>query len=276
MLAQRVATALALLAILAAAVWAGGAALAEVIAILIGAAAFEWLRLAGHSQRVSAMGAVALAAALLIFELAGQRPSAGLTTLILGGAAALWLALAVLVLSATQRGGRVHAAASTGLAIVLLAAAWFAILALLSRGLLWLVSVLAIVWLADIAAYFSGRAFGRRKLAPGISPGKTWEGVAGAVAAVVGLALLLAAAWPAQPLFSTRLIQELGVPLGAVVLVLLVAMSVVGDLFESLLKRQAGVKDSGRLLPGHGGVLDRIDALLPVLPAAALIQQGLR
>ncbi|MFN9478818.1 MAG: phosphatidate cytidylyltransferase, partial [Betaproteobacteria bacterium] len=120
------------------------------------------------------------------------------------------------------------------------------------------------------------RADGRRKLAPAISPGKTWEGVAGAMIAVVGLALLLAALLPTQPLFSTRLLQALGVPLGVLVLMLLVAMSVVGDLFESLLKRQAGVKDSGRLLPGHGGVLDRIDALLPVLPLAALVQPGLR
>ncbi|MFN9209433.1 MAG: phosphatidate cytidylyltransferase [Betaproteobacteria bacterium] len=276
MLAQRVATALALLAILAAAVWAGGAALAEVIAILLGAATYEWLRLAGHSQRASAAMAVALAAALLLAELAGWQPSAGAVTLILGGATALWLVLAVLVLSAAQRTVHIYPAASTGLAVVLLAAAWFALLSLLSHGLPWLVSALARVWLADIAAYFSGRAVGRRKLAPAISPGKTWEGVAGAMIAVVGLALLLAALLPTQPLFSTRLLQALGVPLGVLVLMLLVAMSVVGDLFESLLKRQAGVKDSGRLLPGHGGVLDRIDALLPVLPLAALVQPGLR
>jgi phosphatidate cytidylyltransferase len=276
MLAQRVTTALVLLAILAAAVWAGGAALAEAIAILLGAAAYEWLRLAGHGRRSSVLCAAALAGALLLLELTGRRPSAGLLTLMLGSATALWLVLAALVLNAAQRGGRVYASASTVLAPALLAAAWFAILALLAQGLTWLLSVLALVWLADIAAYFSGKAFGRRKLAPAISPGKTWEGVAGALMAVVGLAFGLAMALPTAPLFSTRLIQELGAPLGALVLVWLVAMSVLGDLFESLLKRQAGVKDSGRLLPGHGGVLDRIDALLPVLPAVALIQQGLR
>lgn len=276
MLAQRVTTALALLAVLAAAVWAGGAVLAEVIALLLGAAACEWLRLAGYSRRAGVVTGGGLAAALLILELAGWRPSAGLLTLILAGAMALWLMLAVLVLSAARQAVRVNAMVSAGLAAMALGAAWFAALALLSRGLLWLVSTLALVWLADIAAYFTGRRFGRRKLAPAISPGKTWEGVAGAVVATVVAALLLAVVWPAQPFFSTRLLQALGIPLGALVLTLLVALSVVGDLFESLLKRQAGVKDSGRLLPGHGGVLDRIDALLPVLPAAALLQQALQ
>jgi phosphatidate cytidylyltransferase len=134
-----------------------------------------------------------------------------------------------------------------------------------------LFSVLVIVWLADTAAYFAGRAFGKRKLAPHISPGKTWAGVVGAIVAVIAVALI---AWQIAPdahLLSNLLLASLGV-VGAVLLAAVVMVSVVGDLFESLLKRQAGVKDSSRLLPGHGGVYDRVDALLPTLPLAALLE----
>jgi phosphatidate cytidylyltransferase len=124
------------------------------------------------------------------------------------------------------------------------------------------------VWVADIAAYFAGRAFGRRKLAPAISPGKTWEGVYGALAAVVLYALALvplarAAGYPREP-------TALAIAAWIVLALALTALAVGGDLFESLLKRLAGVKDSGTLLPGHGGILDRIDALLAALPLAAL------
>ena len=135
-----------------------------------------------------------------------------------------------------------------------------------------MLSVLCIVWMADIAAYFGGRAFGKRKLAPAISPNKSWEGVWSGMAGV----LLLAAVWIAidgrfdvdGPSVFSRLHAAWGV-VGLVVAALaLCALSVVGDLFESLVKRAAGAKDSSRLLPGHGGVLDRVDALLPVLPAA--------
>jgi phosphatidate cytidylyltransferase len=127
---------------------------------------------------------------------------------------------------------------------------------------------MAIVWLADTAAYFAGRAFGRRKLAPAISPGKTWEGVYGALAAVAVYALALvpfaqAAGYQGAP-------APAAIAAWVVLAVALAALSVCGDLLESLLKRHAGVKDSGRLLPGHGGVLDRIDALLAAMPPAAL------
>jgi len=125
------------------------------------------------------------------------------------------------------------------------------------------------VWIADTAAYFSGRAFGRRKLAPQVSPGKTWEGVYGGLAAVGLYALALV------PLAAEGGFKGVVAPLSVIVWIALAlalaALSVVGDLCESLLKRQAGVKDSGRLLPGHGGVLDRIDALLAAMPAAALL-----
>jgi phosphatidate cytidylyltransferase len=129
----------------------------------------------------------------------------------------------------------------------------------------WLLGVMGLVWVADIAAYFSGRKFGKNKLAPNISPGKTWEGVAGAVLAVmIYMTLVL--------LLSGMTQNFILVPIAMIA----VAFSVVGDLFESAIKRQAGVKDSGTLLPGHGGLLDRIDALTSTLPLAALVLMMMR
>ena len=136
----------------------------------------------------------------------------------------------------------------------------------LSFTLLLLLAAMAAVWTADIAAYFAGRAFGRHRLAPQISPGKTWEGALGAAIAVVayGLSILF---WQARvPNGSAGAL--FGVVTG---LIILTGISIAGDLLESLLKRQAGVKDSGRLLPGHGGILDRIDSLASVLPLVGLI-----
>jgi phosphatidate cytidylyltransferase len=127
-----------------------------------------------------------------------------------------------------------------------------------------LLFIMGLVWVADSTAYFAGRKFGKRKLAPSISPGKTWEGVAGAMLGVSCYVLLV---WSFSPNFAER----------AVLPVLLfaswwwVGLAVIGDLFESAIKRQAGVKDSGALLPGHGGLLDRIDALTSTLPLAALV-----
>jgi len=123
---------------------------------------------------------------------------------------------------------------------------------------------------ADIGAYFSGKGFGRHKLAPSISPGKSWEGAVGGWLAVLVVAAV-AVMMLGELTFVGRLYMRFGWPGFIVVMTLLVAASVVGDLFESQLKRRAGVKDSSNLLPGHGGVLDRIDALIPVLPLAALI-----
>jgi phosphatidate cytidylyltransferase len=134
-------------------------------------------------------------------------------------------------------------------------------------------SVLCIVWMADIGAYAAGRAFGKHKLAPSISPGKSWEGVYGGLLGV----MLLAVVWTLwidralavdAPSVFTRLRSASGWIGMLAACAALAGLSVVGDLFESLVKRAAGAKDSSRLLPGHGGVLDRIDALMPVLPAA--------
>src|SRR5690606_34522290 len=144
------------------------------------------------------------------------------------------------------------------------------ILALFEHSVLYMFSVMTLVWIADVGAYFSGKAFGKRKLAPSISPGKSWEGAIGG-----GLLVLLAGfaslAWPAlEDTFAVQLYRHWGVIGMAAVLILMVAASIVGDLFESQLKRRAGMKDSSNLLPGHGGVLDRLDALIPTVPLAVL------
>jgi phosphatidate cytidylyltransferase len=145
-------------------------------------------------------------------------------------------------------------------------------------GAAMLVSSMAIVWVADIGAYFAGRTFGRHKLAPHISPGKTLEGVAGGVVAVLVLSLVgfLLVPDSGDSVFSSRLIVQLGWSLSAGILLALACLSVAGDLYESLLKRHAGVKDSGAILPGHGGMLDRIDALIPTMPGCLLLLQLLR
>jgi len=156
-----------------------------------------------------------------------------------------------------------------------LVSCFVAMLLLFARGPVFLLSVMAVVWAADIFAYFSGKAFGKHKLAPTISPGKSWEGAVGGMVSVLVLASVTVLLAPSVPLlqdtFAVRMAERMGWGIMLAVLVLIVAASIVGDLFESMLKRRAGMKDSSSLLPGHGGVLDRIDALVPVLPIAALI-----
>ncbi|HEY1148759.1 MAG TPA: phosphatidate cytidylyltransferase [Pseudoduganella sp.] len=159
--------------------------------------------------------------------------------------------------------------------VVTLVSCFVAILVLYQRSPVYLISAMALVWIADIGAYFAGKAFGKRKLAPSISPGKSWEGAIGGWIAVLVIACATVLAAPSVPLlqdtFAVKLQNKMGWFVTLAVLTVIVAASIIGDLFESMLKRRAGLKDSSNLLPGHGGVLDRIDALVPVLPVAALI-----
>ncbi|MEO8390771.1 MAG: phosphatidate cytidylyltransferase [Polaromonas sp.] len=168
-----------------------------------------------------------------------------------------------------------------GLAALLVA--WLAVAQARVAGIDFLLSVLLLVWVADIFAYFAGRALGGRfsrgKLAPSISPGKSWEGVWGGMVGVVVLSLawvwlgragIGGGFWADTTLYS-RLADHHGIVVMVLAVIFLAAMSVVGDLVESLIKRSAGVKDSSGLLPGHGGVLDRVDALLPTLPLAMML-----
>jgi len=275
-LRQRVITAVVLVAALLAAAAAGRIALDSVLAVILGAAAFEWLRLAQQAGAVCVVVAAGLAAALLAAQAFGAAMPDEAMLALMAVACGVWLLVALLVLRGAHRGARVPHATSAVLAVILLAAAWLALMRLIDAGLVYLLSVFVLVWLADIAAFFVGRRWGRRRVAPAISPGKTWAGVGGAIAAVLAVAFVTARLAPQVPAFSTLLQQRLALPLALGVLAALVALSIVGDLFESVLKRQVNAKDSGRLLPGHGGVLDRIDAMIAVLPAAALLDLWLR
>jgi phosphatidate cytidylyltransferase len=156
--------------------------------------------------------------------------------------------------------------------------AWLAVAQARVQGVNFLMSVLTLVWVADSFAYFSGRTWGGKftsnKLAPTISPGKSWEGVWGGVVGVFLLAMTWVWAdghWQSTVLSLYSRLNSQNLVLMAIALLFLTAMSVVGDLIESLIKRSAGVKDSSGLLPGHGGVLDRVDALLPALPIAMML-----
>ena len=278
MLKQRVITAVVLLAILLPALfWRTPEPFLFVTLVLMAAGGWEWGKLNGYPQGASiAMGLGLLAVCLVAWALGWvERPS--LLVWILAGAA--W----VLAGAALIRGGvagwptipRLVRVAGGLLALWL---AWLAVAQARVIGVNFLLSVLVLVWVADIFAYFAGRAFGlkftKRKLAPAISPGKSWEGVWGGMAGVVVLAVAWAIADGAYAATVPSLYSRLAV-MGWPVLVIgalfLAAMSVVGDLVESLIKRSAGVKDSSQLLPGHGGVLDRVDALLTTLPLAMML-----
>lgn len=261
MLKARVATALVLLVALGSVVFLlPPPAVAAAFGVVAALAGWEWAGL----MRIDPPGRVMFAGVVALF--CWQTSILGESGFVLfwGAAAAFWLLLAGVWLRCrwTLVGNDFVGYA---LGLVLIVAAWAALVALHARGPWLLVGVMALAWVADIAAYAAGRACGRHKLAPSISPGKTWEGVAGAVAGV--LAYGAAAAAAAGLLADSSALRLLG---AALLLVLFTAISVVGDLFESLIKRQAGVKDSSNLLPGHGGILDRIDSLLAILPVAAL------
>jgi phosphatidate cytidylyltransferase len=272
MLRQRVITAVVLLALLLPALFAADPRPFELITLLlISAAGWEWARLNGLTAPWSTW-ASGVALALCCAITLAAPPAVGSGSL-WQSAALAWLVGGALALRAGPSGWpRLPLALRWLIGVGLLWLGWTAIALARSIGVNFLLSVLCIVWAADIAAYFGGRAFGARKLAPTISPGKTWEGAACGMLGVALLAALWLAAeahWSLGSASVFRLLrQRLDWPGLGLGLVLLTGLSVIGDLFESLVKRAAGAKDSSRLLPGHGGVLDRIDALLPVLPAS--------
>ena len=271
MLKQRVITALVLLAVLLPTLFATAAWPFALLTLLgFSAAGWEWSRLNGAPGSAiglaAALGAACAAAFWAGWGSAAPAPAWWGATLVwvLGGA---WL-----LRNGTVAWPQLPKGLRVAVWLVLLWTAWLALVNAKAIGINFILSVFCLVWAADIAAYFGGRAFGRRKLAPSISPGKSWEGVWSGMAG----ALLLAAVWllleRSLAVDSKSLYDALWERFNATVIALgvmfLAAMSVVGDLFESLVKRSAGAKDSSRLLPGHGGVLDRIDALLPVFPIA--------
>lgn len=256
MLKTRILTALVLLPLMLAALFLfPPVAWAAFCTLVIGLGLWEYGRMAGLPPRQQAVYLVVSLALAVLFWRAGIRPAAPTHVAVL----LFWLVLAPwwLVRRWQPRAG----VFAWALGWVLMFPAWFAMLAWRPaaepRHALALLALMGLVWVADVAAYFAGKAFGRHKLAPAISPGKSREGVYGAMVAVALYALLVGRlGWLGFPLANWQLVL-LALPLTIV--------SVVGDLLESWLKRCAGVKDSSRLLPGHGGVYDRIDSLVAVL-----------
>ena len=280
MLKQRVITALVLLAILLPALFYPSPwPFASVILVLMAAGAWEWGRLNGLGMGASlGLGAVCVLLCGASLAMGWAQPVVLTPLWVVGGIA--WVLVAVLLLRVGVPGWpRIALAVRIVSGVLALWLAWLAAVQARALGVNFLLSVLALVWVADIAAYFAGRAFGLRftkgKLAPAISPGKSWEGVWGGMVGVVVLALVWVTADAALnasvPSFYTLLVQYGGWLLLVPVVLGMAAMSVCGDLIESLIKRSAGAKDSSRLLPGHGGVLDRVDALLPTLPLALMV-----
>ena len=278
MLKQRVITAIVLLAILLPALfWPSPRPFAAVVLVLIAAGAWEWGRLNGLSMVPSlVVGAVCVVLCAASWQAGWVERSTPMLWIIAGGA---WVLGGALLLRAGVAGWpRIPRALRIVAGVFALWAAWLAAAQARSIGINFLMSILVLVWVADIAAYAAGRNFGlkftKNKLAPSISPGKSWEGAWGAVLGVLVLGVLWAVGdryFGAQvPSIWTRLWAAAWwlLPIAAV---FLTAMSIAGDLVESLMKRAAGMKDSSNLLPGHGGVLDRVDALLPALPLAMFV-----
>jgi phosphatidate cytidylyltransferase len=270
MLRARLLTASVLLVLLAlllfrasATIWQGAVLAAALVA------SWEWAGLArfpGASRMFYVLVTGVLAGGL---SWASAQDSAVSLKVLYAISALFWILLAPLWLARQWRVDSPAMLALTGWVVIL--PTGFALVGLRVAGPWTLLMFMAVVWVSDTAAYFVGRAFGRRKLAPAISPGKTWEGVAGAVVAVLLYAVVLGQ-WlaPDQESATGQVIRALStgwIPL----LLALTALGVEGDLFESWIKRCAGVKDSGSLLPGHGGILDRIDALTATLPLVALL-----
>ena len=271
MLKTRVLTAAVLLAVLLSALFLlSGNGWIAFCALLLGIAAWEWGALAGLAATGRPIYTAFVIGLFVLPEVLEVSRADGLYApiWIYCAAALFWIILVPLWMWRRPRmDGRALLLTAGAIALV---PAFAAAVDLRSVRPSLLVAVLATVWISDSAAYLVGRRFGKRKLAPFISPGKTWEGVAGALAAVALYALAWASlSGPAGlPLGPGR--AQLGPVWILPVLLGLAVAGMIGDLLESLIKRQAGVKDSGALLPGHGGVLDRIDAPLAMLPLAAL------
>lgn len=259
MLIKRIITAaILLLGLLVSLFWLPKTAWALILLLPLAAGAAEWAKLSHLSTKDTGLYALAS----IVFAIVVYRYDLSVWSYL--AALMLWLIIVPMWLAVGWQLKSFWFRAPLGL--IVLVPVWIALVELRDRGPWWVLLLMGVVWIADSAAYFTGRRFGKHKLAPNISPGKTWEGVIGAMLGVVayGMIVLLVLRSPAFNPYAWAIpILLLGL--------LMLYLGILGDLFESWIKRLAAVKDSGTLLPGHGGVLDRIDALSATLPIAALI-----
>lgn len=274
MLMTRIATAVILLIVLLAVLgWGGQTGWNGFVGVTLLAAFWEWGRLGGLKNGSSLF--YALIGTLVFGGLLYLSKPETLTFPILALAGMFWVVLAPLCLRQVSVKLISQSVVYLGLGFLLVCAAGLALGLAYQHGVVFLLSVVAICWVADIFAYVFGRLFGKKKLAPRVSPGKSWEGAIGGTLCVIGLSWAIVAMANQfvflQDTWQYQAFQKFPPVIFTLWLVVLSAFSVVGDLFESLLKRNSGMKDSSQLLPGHGGVLDRIDAQLPVLPLAILL-----
>lgn len=259
MLIKRIVTAvLLLLGLLACLFWLPNTAWAFVMLLPLTVGFVEWAKLSDlptSAAVIYALSSAVLAVAVYYLHFAVWLYLVSLLLWLI--IVPLWLAVGWQLKSVWWR---------MPLGFFVLAPMWLALVELREHGPWWVLLVMAVVWIADSAAYFTGQRFGKHKLAPNISPGKTWEGVVGAIMAVIvyGTIVLMVLRGPGFDPYAWALPMLL-------LAMLMLYLGILGDLFESWIKRLAAVKDSGNLLPGHGGVLDRIDALTAALPVAALI-----
>mgnify|MGYP006167661665 FL=1 len=274
MLKTRVITAVILLIVLLAVLTYGGEIGWNIFVLLVLLGAFwEWARL-GQFESSKAI-AYALIGGILCVVGAMFLDIQSHSYPILALASIFWVALAPWCLRNVSIGTLANPAIYTLVGFILIAAAGLALVIAKTYGVVFLLSALAICFAADISAYFFGKTFGKRKLAPRISPGKSWEGAIGGAFSVLAISWLVVLLSDSVPMlkgtWQVMAFERWHPIVFSFWLLVLSAYSVVGDLFESMLKRKAGLKDSSNLLPGHGGVLDRIDAQLPVLPLAVLL-----
>lgn len=267
MLKQRILTALVLLPLMIGAIFfLEGAWFALAMAVPVLAAAWEWTNLMNLQGRPAGIAFIATTAALMLVT-----AWLDLDWIVVPGA--LWWIVAFLIVRRYPEG----TSAWTGpsrlwlIGLCVLVPAWQGLCWLHEQpsGALWLLYAMSLIWGADTGAYFAGRRFGRRKLAPAVSPGKTLEGLLGGVLLTSVMAVVVASVFPGA--------RQVGIAPFLLVSVITVFASVLGDLFESMAKRHRGIKDSSQLLPGHGGVLDRIDsvtAAIPVFVAGMMLLQG--
>jgi phosphatidate cytidylyltransferase len=251
MLRQRIITALILAVLVIAAMFLLPTNItAGIITLLMLAGAWEWAAFPGLKHPAARLAYVGLIAGCMAFVWSQGIVSARADQL-LPAALIWWIVASFWVISIP---GHVNRGSAALAGVLVLVPAWLALLRLHQAAPYWLLFLLLLVVAADVGAYFAGRQFGRHKLAPKVSPGKTWEGVGGGIVA----AALMAAV--ATTIFKVELS-----PFIAICAVVVVA-SIIGDLTESMFKRHAGMKDSGTLLPGHGGVLDRVDSVTAAAP----------